>query len=263
MTRIGSAKSQALLRYFAASGERLIRISDAQEAGSSIGIPPAKIPDLLRRLAQQGWLEPVQRGVFTLAPEITAVPLHEHELAMKLANPAAISHWSALQVHDLTDQLPRTTYVSTIKGATTKSSRHVHGFDFVFIQFTPERFFGTETTWSGDSQITVTDLERTIIDAISRPKYCGDLVIAQLAVFAAGSRLDVERIVDYALKLDAATCKRLGWHLERFGVVETQLRRLREVAVRGYVRLDPSGSKLGRCDGKWSIQENVPEGLLR
>ncbi len=263
MTRSGARDSQALLRHFATSGERLFKTSDAQEAAAAIGIPAAKIPELLRRLAQQGWLEPVQRGIFTLAPEITAVPLHEHELAMKLAKPSAVSHWSALMVHDLTDQLPRTTYVSTVKGGVDQSSRHLHGFDFVFIQFTPERFFGTEATWSGDSQIQVTDLERTVIDAISRPKYCGDLVIAQLAVFAAGSRLNVERIVDYALKLDAATCKRLGWHLERYGTDEHLLRRLREVAVRGYVRLDPSGPKLGHCDGRWSIQENIPEGLLR
>ena len=76
-------------------------------------------------------------------------------------------------------------------------------------------------------------------------------------------QLDVERVVDYALKLDAATCKRVGWHLERYGTDEQLLRRLREVAVRGYVRLDPSGPKRGHCDGKWSIQENVPEGLLR
>ncbi len=216
MTRLSAKQSQTFLRHLATSGERLIRISDAQEAGNAVGIPPSKIPELLRRLAHQGWLEPVQRGVFTLAPEITAVPLHEHELAMKLVRPAAISHWSALQVHDLTDQLPRTTYVSTVKGAVTKSSRQVHGFDFVFIQFTPERFFGTEATWSGDSQVTVTDLERTVIDAISRPKYCGDLVIAQLAVFAAGSRLDVERIVDYALKLDAASGQGLLRSLDLF-----------------------------------------------
>lgn len=263
MTRIVAKDSQALLRHLASSGERLFRTSDAQEAASAVGIPPAKIPDLLRRLAQQGWLEPVQRGVFTLAPELTAVPLHEHELAMKLAQPAAISHWSALMVHDLTDQLPRTTYISTVKGAVTQSSRHVHCFDFHFVQFTSERFFGVETTWSGDSQVQVTDLERTVIDAISRPKYCGDLAIAQLAVFGAGSRLDLERIVDYALKLDAATCKRLGWHLERYGIDESVLRKLREVPVRGYVRLDPSGPKLGPCGGKWSIQENVPKGLLR
>ena len=263
MTRIGAKDSQALLRHLATSGERLFKTSDAQEAASVVGIPSAKIPDLLRRLAQQGWLEPVQRGVFTLAPELTAVPLHEHELAMKLARPAAISHWSALMVHDLTDQLPRTTYVSTVKGAVTQASRHVHGFDFLFIQFTPERFFGVETTWSGDSQIQVTNLERTVIDAISRPKYCGDLVVAQLAVFAAGSRLNVERIVDYALKLDAATCKRLGWHLGRYGIDEILLHKLREVPVRGYVRLDPGGPKRGHCNGKWSIQENVPEGLLR
>jgi predicted transcriptional regulator of viral defense system len=80
-----------------------------------------------------------------------------------------------------------------------------------------------------------------------------------LHAFAArADRLDVSRIIDYALKLDAATAKRLGWVLQQQGVDERRLEKLARVPVKGYRTLDPSGPRRGPCDRRWMIQENLP-----
>ena len=38
----------------------------------------------------------------------------------------------------------------------------------------PERFFGTEKVWIGEARVAITDLERTLLDGLSMPQYCGD-----------------------------------------------------------------------------------------
>jgi predicted transcriptional regulator of viral defense system len=43
------------------------------------------------------------------------------------------------------------------------------------------------------------------------PQYCGDFAEVLHAFEVRGAHLNLERITEYALKMDAATAKRLGW----------------------------------------------------
>jgi predicted transcriptional regulator of viral defense system len=104
---------------------------------------------------------------------------------MALADPAAVSHWSALNHHGLTEQAPRKAFVLTTietavpraRGAKAKQARGgypVDGMVYQFIQVKPERFFGTGKVWIGEARVTITDPERTLLDGLSMPQYCGD-----------------------------------------------------------------------------------------
>ncbi|MCD6499317.1 MAG: hypothetical protein J7M25_13575 [Deltaproteobacteria bacterium] len=140
---------------------------------------------------------------------------------MALTEPAAVSHWSALHYHGLTEQAPRKIFVLTttdvsvprVRGAL---ARQVHdGYpvgDMVyrFIQVKPARFFGTEQIWVGEARVSITDPERTLIDGLAMPWHCGDFAEVLHAFESHSVHLKVERIVEYALKLDAAIAKRLG-----------------------------------------------------
>ncbi|MEK7277919.1 MAG: AAA family ATPase, partial [Chloroflexota bacterium] len=48
-------------------------------------------------------------------------------------------------------------------------------------------------------------LERTLLDGFSMPQYCGDFAEVLHAFEARGGDLNLQRIIEYALKLDAAT----------------------------------------------------------
>ena len=106
--------------------------------------------------------------------------------------------------------------------------------------------------------MTITDPERTLVDGLSMPQYCGDFAEVVHAFEARGEQLDVERIVGYALQLDAATAKRLGWVLEELGYAVEKLDVLLDVPIKGYRRLDPTGPRRGSCNRRWMIQENSP-----
>jgi predicted transcriptional regulator of viral defense system len=134
----------------------------------------------------------------------------------------------------------------------------IGGVLYKFIQIKPDRFFGTEKIWVGEVQVTLTDPERTLLDGLSMPQYCGDFSEVLHAFEVRGKKLDLNRIVDYALRLDVTTARRLGWVLETQGIASAQLDVLRSTPIKGYGKLDPTGPRKGPYNSRWMIQENLP-----
>lgn len=188
---------------------------------------------------------------------------------MALVSPAAASHWTALHHHGLTEQLPRRVFVLTTTEAAVPRPRRtkakaaekgypVGGTVYQFVQVKPERFFGVEEVWVGEARVRITDPERTLLDGLTMPRYCGDFAEILHAFQVRAEKLDLDRIIGYATKLDAATAKRLGWILEHQGVAAARLKSLLAVPIKGYRVLDPSGPRQGPCNRRWMIQENLP-----
>lgn len=258
-----------LVRKLAESGQRLFTAEEARKVAPAVGISPGYFRQVLHHLARAGWIVRLKKGLYSLSGSVPGVtPAHEFEIATALVTPAAISHWSAMSHHGLTEQVPRRVFVLTtarsvprVRGAKAKSAAEgypVGEATYRFIQVKPERFFGVEDVWVHEARIKMTDPERTLLDGLMMPQYCGDLSEVLHAFEVRAPKLDVDRIVRYALKLDAATAKRLGWILERQGVKREQLEPLRNVPIKGYRVLDPTGPRRGPCDARWMIQVNLP-----
>ncbi len=69
--------------------------------------------------------------------------------------------------------------------------------------------------------------------------------------------MDLGRLIEYALKLDVATAKRLGWVLENTGMERSRLAALERLEVTGYSKLDPTGPRRGPYRRAWMVQENL------
>lgn len=187
---------------------------------------------------------------------------------MALVSPAAISHWSALHYHGLTQQIPRKVFVLTTTEATVPRRRSMQAGEtegypvgdtcYQFVQVKPGRYFGVEKVWINGIHVVMNDPERTLIDGLSMPRYCGDFAEVLQAFAARLPQLDLERIIGYALRLDAATAKRLGWVLEYHRVNPARLRQLEKVPIKGYRKLDPTSPAGGPYHQRWMIQENLP-----
>jgi predicted transcriptional regulator of viral defense system len=267
---VHTASGVELVRKLAGEGDRIFTTRRARELAPVAGLSEGYLRQALHHLTKSGWLVRLRKGLYALSSSVPgATPAHEFEIAMALTDPAAVSHWSALHHHGLTDQAPRKVFVLTTtessvpraRGAKAKQARDgfsVGGIVYRFIQVKPERFFGTEKVWIGEARVTITDPERTLLDGLSMPQYCGDFAEVLHAFEARASELNLERIIEYALELDAATAKRLGWVLEHQGVEPTKLERLAALPIRGYRKLDPTGPRNGPCNRHWMIQENLP-----
>jgi predicted transcriptional regulator of viral defense system len=259
-----------LIRVLSQEGLRVFSIGRAREFAPRVGIKAAYLAEALYHLRQTGWIVPLRRGLYAISPAVPGVsPAHEFEIATALVAPSAISHWSALHHHGLTEQTPRRVFVLTTTGTSLPRVRRtpspkmaqeyaIAGIEYHFVQVKPERFFGIKKIWLGEAQIPMTDPERTLLDGLSAPQYCGDFAEVLHAFEVHAPRLDLRRIVDYAKRFDTATVKRLGWVLERQGIAPAQIQPLLEIPVKGFRRLDPTGPRQGPYEKRWMIQENLP-----
>lgn len=254
----------ALARSLADEGRSVFTVSDAIQQAEASGVSRTYVPEGLGRLARAGWLTRLRRGLYAFGPKFPGVkPTHEWAIAMAIVKPAAISHWSAMLHHGLTDQLPRLTYVTTLKGRWVprldKGEPYlVRDQAFRFVQVVLSRFFGHSTDWVVDSKITVTDLERTLLDGLSRPDLCGGMGEVFAAFEEAGDRIDLDRAAGHVLKLDAAVAARLGWTLEHvLGLGNSDvIAALEALPMKGSRRLDASRPDGGHLDPRWHLRLN-------
>ena len=259
-----------LVRALASEGDRIFTTDRARELASQVGLSDSYVVEALHHLRRNRWLISIRRGLYALSPTVPGItPAHEFEIAMALVSPAAISHWSAMHRHGMTDQIPRRVFVLTTANTATPRPRRaansdVHGgyevgdTTYQFIQVKPERFFGTGKLWIGESRIDITDPERTLLDGLARPQYCGDFAEVLHAFETWSSRLRLDRIIEYAGMLGTAVAKRLAWVLEAVGTDPSQLQLLADLPIKGYRKLDASGPAAGPRNRRWMLQENLP-----
>ena len=259
-----------LVRLLAYEGDRIFTTDRARELAPRVGLKDAYLGESLYHLRKNNWIVSLRRGLYALSPTVPGVAAaHEFEIAMALVNPAAISHWSALHHHGLTEQVPRDVFVLTTTGTwipRSKTGEHgqssggyaVGDTTYRFVQVKPDRFFGAEKVWVGDARVSITDLERTLLDGLSMPQYCGDFPEVLHAFRVGTDRLNIERVTEYAISLGVTIAKRLGWVLEAEGIAPSRLEKLASLPINGYRKLDPTGPRKGPCNNRWMVQENLP-----
>ena len=258
-----------LVRVLAYEGDRIFTTDRARELAPRVGMSDDYVLESLHHLRRNGWVVPLRRGLYALSSAVPGVAaVHEFEVAMALVQPAAVSHWSALQHHGLTEQIPRQVFVLTTTDGSVprkrvseitgrKSGYPVNGTVYQFAQVRPERYFGVEKIWMGDAPVSITDLERTLLDGLAMPQRCGGFGEVIHAFGEAMPRLDVERIVEYAQRLGPAIAKRAGWVLERHGCETPQIEELAALPIKGHRKLDPTGPGKGVYNNRWMVQENL------
>lgn len=263
----GPTPALTLVRRLAADGYRVFSTEQAREIAPDVGLSAGYVDQALHHLARTGWVIRLRKGLYALSSSVPGVsPVHEFEVAMALVHPAVISHFSAMHHHELTDQIPHRVFVTTTTGHWVPRADNSHGNEggyrvgetrYQFIQIKPERFFGTTQIWVGEARVTITDMERTLIDGLLMPQYCGGFAEVLHAFEGAHVRLNMDRLIEYALRLDAATAKRLGWILEKSGMEHSRLIPLERIEVTGYSKLDPTGPRQGPYNRPWMVQENL------
>ena len=259
-----------LFRLLAQEGDRVFTTERARELAPRVGLKESYLLEALHHLHKNDWIVPLRRGLYALSSTTPGISdAHEYEIAMSLVSPAAISHWSALHHHGLTEQIPRTIFVLTtteasvprVRSSALGSSREdyeVRGINYRFIQVKPHRFFGTERVCLADARVWITDLERTLLDGLAMPRHCGGFAEVIHGFDVGMEQVDIERVADYASRMDTSAAKRLGWVLEGHGIDGPIMDRLASLPIKGWRKLDPSGPKGGRQSRRWMLIENLP-----
>jgi len=254
-----------LLKILARRGYRIFDMSLAKQFAPEADIKLSYLSEAISHLKQNGWIYPLRNGLYVLDISfLGGIPIHEHEIAMFLVNPAAISHFSAFQHHGLTDQIPHVVYVSTLSCSrlprlSIKSAMgyNINRVAYRFVKNKPAYFFGFTYHWEGSTKVTYTDYEKTLLDGLSHPHFCGGMQEVLHAFQQNVATIDVQKIISYALKLEIAATKRLGWILDHLNVGTDLLNPLLERPVKSYNKLDVAHDAKGHLNRKWMVIENI------
>lgn len=277
-----------LLDRLLADGKRIFTIEDAASVATQLAIPRSTLHWALYELTRSGWVRRPRRGLYLVDETHRggAAP-HPFAVATALVEPSAISHWSALAHHGLTEQVPRIVTATTTRDLVTPRMRrgrragdkadredHPHGgaddgqpasvwevdgLAVRYFRMRPEHFWGHEKVWVDEfSRVPITDRERTVLDGFINPRAFGSLQEVVGALEEHLADIDVPRLAGYALRYGrGATIKRLGYMLEQLGATAEAIRPLLEAPIHGYRLLDPQGPDQGARFARWHIRDNV------
>lgn len=271
-TRSGT-HSVHFLRSLAEEGRTVFTTSEARQLAERSGIPEGYVTNLLMLMVRNGWLTRLKRGIYSRSgPAFGDVQVHSFSIATRMVTPSAISHWSALHHHGLTEQVPRIVTAFTPKKVVTPSmrggcrhsrrERHawvVAGVRYEYVTVKKEHFFGIEDVWIDEfSKVPITDRERTMLEVFISARMLGGIGEALGIIEQHLDSLAVRKLVEYACRYGKISiAKRLGWALERAGVSESVLEPLLKISATGFHALDPARPRKGVCDRRWMIQNNL------
>lgn len=276
----------------------IFTMAEAREAGMRVDVSGDYIRGVLSMLQRSGQVQRVRRGLYVMSECCTGYRVPEVAVATRISEPSAVSHWSAMNHHGLTEQISRFIHVMTSEFVETPSMRKQktaldsqedeparlsgkkHFFQFQNIPIylhgaDKELFFGiAEETIAGLFRVPFLDMERTVLDGfIFQKRYGGlanvlEILRTKLATdrrqngLSAEKPLDIPKLARYAIRYGrASVVKRLGWSLDHLGSCDRgSLRMLEDFPCEAYIPLDTSKpDRRGKCTSKWMVIENIIE----
>ena len=247
-------------------GRAVFRLDDVRKI---TGLSEASARSFVRKLVDRGVATRLKPGLFVLVPfelgrerQYLGSPL---VVAREIMNGADyyLSHATAMEIHGMLTQPQLIVTVSTPKPRRSVSTL---GLQFRFVRCQRRHLFGLAEHWvTKQQQVRVSDPERTIIDGLKQPEYCGGLTEVAKGLWMRRQDLKVDTLVRYAKRIRVgAVLRRLGFLLETYEMVGApDLERLRSGLTATYVRLDPTLPADGKRLRRWRLQLNVAADELR
>lgn len=237
-------------------------VFDTKTAATIMDVPRERAAVLLHDAAKRGLVTPIRRGLYNLVPfELGSETFHlanRYQLVHESMAGARyyLSHGSAMDIHQLATQPSFDVYVTSL---TRRHEMNLGGTNVHYVYSSTDRFFGMQKIDLGGQWVQVSDVERTLIDGLTLPAYCGGMVEVAKAFVMARNQLDIPRLLDYGRRMKKwAIMRRLGFMLELFELAtRQQLDEMRAALPTGYIKLDPDLPSEGSSSGRWGLKLNV------
>jgi len=256
---VGSRTAQLLTALYE-GGQTTFTHADVE---SITGLPPASARSLIRHAVARGVVSRLEPGLFVLVPpefgRATEFAGNPYIVARQLAAGAEyfISHASAMELHRMVTQPQFVIFTSTTKRL---RKRIIHGTEFRFVLVRHEDVFGVTNHWiSKQESVKISDIDRTVIDGLHLPAYCGGITEVAKGLWMRRKDVKPVRLIDYALRLGVgAVIRRLGYLLDLYQMAAPEdLDRLRGSLSATYAVLDPMLPVEGPYISSWRLRMNV------
>ena len=221
---------------------------------------------ILHRLSQRRWLVRITPGTYELIPaergEHAFPDTNRLFIGGTLVEPYYFSFATAAFFHSLSTQASATVYIAT----TVRKGRRlltVRGKAYRLIVQPAHKFFGAVEVDAYGNRVMMAEPEKTVVDALDRPAYAGDILEIAAMLRRGQGQLDWDQLADYALRVESqALVQRLGYLADLLSVPLGTSARDRLLAGVGkstpYLgRLSQWGTG-GEYDATWHVMDNVP-----
>jgi len=249
-----------LLTILSSQDRVIFTISDAQKITKT---SHATTRRLINRLIDKKWLIRLVPGKYLIVPlsagEKAEFSENWYVVAKHLIEPNLyyLSHYSALDIHEMTTQPLMTIYITTSK---RRKVAKVLGANFWFLYAKPPKLWGIEEVWVKPTEkVKVSDFERTIVDCLDNPKLCGGISELAKGLWIKRNEINYSRLEKYVGRFGSkAVAKRLGFLLELYGIRnKAEVEKLRKFVTASFILLDPSLPPTGKYQSSWRIRVNL------
>ena len=214
---------------------------------------------VLSRLEKKGWIERIEKGKYMIIPlgaEKGKYTLNEFVIGSMLVKPYAIAYWSALNYYGLTEQIPSTVFIQT-SARKKKQKMEIFGVEYQIVRIKEEKFWGIRKEWIEETQVNITDKEKTIVDCLDKPQYCGGII--EVAKALKNASFDLKKLSKYAHKMkNSGVVRRLGYLCNYLSINID----ISPVETRNYLLLDPTMPQKGVKNAKWRLIINLDDKVL-
>jgi predicted transcriptional regulator of viral defense system len=216
----------------------IFTINDAKRI---LGTSSPSVWNVIYRLKKKGRIEEIEKGKYLLIPARAGYEGSWAEVPYLIVpyiiDTYYIGFWNALNYWGLTEQVPQMVFI-----ATTQRKRDLEYGDtrFEFVTLAKKKFFGFVEEKAAGGSFNISSREKTIIDCMLYPGYCGGLDEVFKGIWNSRNELDVVKLFDYSKRLDVnVVTRRISYALELLGLQEKIFLEM----GKGYMWLDPLGPK--------------------
>lgn len=261
---LGSTSAR-LLTTLADQNRSTFSVTDAQQI---LGDSYDATLKALRRLTRAGWLVRLTAGRYAIVPlssgEEATPQINRYVIAREVLDgaPYYVSHESAMDVHNMLTRPVATVTVTTPRRLV---AREILGVPYRFVYAPESALWGCEPVWvTSYERVTVSDLERTILDGLARPDLCAGVSQVATGLWLRQDDFDWDKMAQYAHRLGIrAVAQRLGYLLELYGLgTPSLIESLQDMVGAGYALLDLLLPDEGSYLARWRLRINLePEAL--
>ena len=256
-----SKQEGILLQHFNQKNQTCFTTTQAAELYTSLS--KNNIHKILSHMTQKGLLMRIKEGLYCIIPyeqdPLSFIP-DWHLLVPYLVknDHYYIGYFAALQIHQLNTQ-PSLKEQIVVNYQIQPATITIKDIPFQFIYHNSKHFFGYQKTWVNSfHQVNCSDIEKTILDSLFRPKYSGGITEVAKALYLAKDKIDMHKLFAYTQNFQSqAVIKRLGFILETLAIRDPILEKLRPTKSASIIPLDPEIPPMGKIVTRWSIQQNI------
>lgn len=181
--------------------------------------------NLITKLTKDGWLIRIKRGLYTISNLTSrgSLSLSSYLVANLLAEDSYVSFESALQYHNMFDQLMNKITSVSLK---THKTVKLNNMEYNFVKTKKKLYFGYEKSLIDNKITRIATAEKALIDIVNfrKSKLAIDVVIEKLLNHK--HDLGLNRFNDYLVNFSGTTIKIFGLIFDLIGFDSTGLHEL-------------------------------------